>query len=433
MVCRVFGLLRHFSYALDLKPSVSYGLYSQYRKGGLDPNAVLEIGNKTRAVCERWLEVLRSEICSSFSPAIHSGRTLHSGPTQVSLYTDAFKEGLCGFCHCYYFKLDLTPARTTLPTLVLKLVAFYRGILAFHTLVRGFKVLLLTDSMAVKDIAAKGRARSELMQFVHSALLNSIKWAEVAPSATAIYRMTEASAFSDASTRPQLASRFAVLSKQAGVQGARVAHTAPRLRCGPSGGPSSSAGVSLRSWPARQQHRRPRRCPRRRRRCHCLWRLRAATRCRCMQGSVGEAANKGLRDRRGLSGRLKRDGASVVVTPAEDVSELYCVYLLDCFRWLFVNQLLRRHQVFAVMHDSATVTEDGLDTAITQWLRARTGGAVRAENFAYRGLRGGMCGGRPPGPAPALSAPAVDVHALLARPRTGHGEVCHRAAGGGGG
>jgi hypothetical protein len=69
---------------------------------------------------------------------------------------------------------------------VLKLVAFYRGILAFHALGRGFKVSLLTDGMALKDIAVTGRARSKLMQFVHCALLDSNEWAEVTPSATAI-------------------------------------------------------------------------------------------------------------------------------------------------------------------------------------------------------------------------------------------------------
>jgi hypothetical protein len=65
--------------------------------------------------------------------------------------------------------------------------------------------------MAVNNIAAKGWARSEFMPFVHGALLDSVEWAEVAPSATAIYFTTEANAFSDAGTPQQLASCFAAL------------------------------------------------------------------------------------------------------------------------------------------------------------------------------------------------------------------------------
>jgi hypothetical protein len=87
------------------------------------------------------------------------------------VYTDASEEGLCGFCHGHYFRIDLTPEWAILP--VLEFIAFNGGVLAFHQLIRGFKVSLFTDSSVVASIAENGRARSELMQLVHTALVSS--------------------------------------------------------------------------------------------------------------------------------------------------------------------------------------------------------------------------------------------------------------------
>jgi hypothetical protein len=55
---------------------------------------------------------------------------------------------------------------------VLEFVAFYGCVLAFHQLIRGFKVSLFTDSSVVASIAENGSAHSALMQLVHTALLS---------------------------------------------------------------------------------------------------------------------------------------------------------------------------------------------------------------------------------------------------------------------
>jgi hypothetical protein len=47
-------------------------------------------------------------------------------------------------------------------------------------MVWGFKVSLLTDSTAVKSIANRGAARSELMQMVHTLLLDAPEFQSLA-------------------------------------------------------------------------------------------------------------------------------------------------------------------------------------------------------------------------------------------------------------
>jgi hypothetical protein len=89
----------------------------------------------------------------------------------VRVYTDASWEGLCSFCHGFFFKLGLTACWAALLMAVLEFVAFFHGILAFHNMIRGFKVSLFTDSTVVESVANNGKARSELMQMVHTALL----------------------------------------------------------------------------------------------------------------------------------------------------------------------------------------------------------------------------------------------------------------------
>jgi hypothetical protein len=218
MARSVFGLLGHISDALCLSPSLSYGFFSQYKEGCLEPNEPLVLNDRTRAACERWLVRLLSEVCGAFSPSARGEQARYLGPTQASVYTDASEEGLCGFCHGHYFRIDLTPEWAVLPMPMLEFVAFHGCVLAFHQLIRGFKVSLFTDSSVVASIAENGRARSELMQLVHTALLSSVAWRNVAPSAKAMYlRSTEANASSDVCTRLRLASRFAALSAQAGV------------------------------------------------------------------------------------------------------------------------------------------------------------------------------------------------------------------------
>jgi hypothetical protein len=200
MARSVFGLLGHILDALGLSPSLWYGLFSQYKEGNLEPNDPLVFNDRTRAACELWLTRLRSEVCGAFSPSTRGEQARYLGPTQVSVYTDASEEGLCGFCHSHYFRIDLTAEWAVLPMPVLEFVAFYDGVLAFHRLIRGFKVSLFTDSSVVASIAENGHARSELMQLVHTALLTLAAWRDVAPSAKATYLSTEANAFSDAGT-----------------------------------------------------------------------------------------------------------------------------------------------------------------------------------------------------------------------------------------
>jgi hypothetical protein len=105
---------------------------------------------------------------------------------------------------------------------VLEFFAFFGGILAFHSMIRGFKVSLFTDSTVVESVANNGKANSELMQMVHTALLASAAFVLLGPSARTQYITTEANAFSHAGTRPQLATRFAAFCEQAGVRARRV-------------------------------------------------------------------------------------------------------------------------------------------------------------------------------------------------------------------
>jgi hypothetical protein len=51
MAHSVFGLLGHISDALGLSPSLSYGLFNQYKEGGLEPNEPLVLNDRTRAAC----------------------------------------------------------------------------------------------------------------------------------------------------------------------------------------------------------------------------------------------------------------------------------------------------------------------------------------------------------------------------------------------
>jgi hypothetical protein len=130
----------------------------------------------------------------------------------VRVYTDASREGLCGFCPDLYFAIALTPRWAALPMAVLEFVAFYGGILSLHSM----------DSSLVESVANNGKAQSELMQMVHIALLASPAFILLAPSALMTYITTEANAFSYAGTRQLLAAHFAALCEQAGVLARRI-------------------------------------------------------------------------------------------------------------------------------------------------------------------------------------------------------------------
>jgi hypothetical protein len=146
---KVFCLIWHFCDALCLPCTTSYGMYVDFWEGSKDPNALVRASPSTIEACERWLEILRTQVYGSFAPENHSGSTSYVSPVEVSVYIGASKEGLCGFCHGYYFKVDLMPRWTALPMAVLNFVAFYRGILTFVAMVMSFKVSLLTDSTFV--------------------------------------------------------------------------------------------------------------------------------------------------------------------------------------------------------------------------------------------------------------------------------------------
>jgi hypothetical protein len=215
---RVFGLVGHFCDALGIPRATMYGMYADIREGNMDPNALIRASPSTIAACGRWLEILRTRVCGSFAPEHRSGRTSFVGPTQVCVYTDASEEGLCGFCHGYFFKVRLSRRWAALPMAVLEFVAFFGSVIAFGHMIRGFKVSLLTDSTAVRAIANRGAARSELMQMVHTRLLDAPEFQALAQSARISYITTEANAISDAGTRLLLASRFVALCEQAGVR-----------------------------------------------------------------------------------------------------------------------------------------------------------------------------------------------------------------------
>jgi hypothetical protein len=119
MARSVFGLLGHISDALCLSMSLSYGLFNQYNEGDLEPNEPLVLNDRIHAVCERWLVRLRSEVCGAFSLSARGEQARYLGLTQASVYTDASEEGLCGFCHGHYFRVDLTPEWAVLPMPVL--------------------------------------------------------------------------------------------------------------------------------------------------------------------------------------------------------------------------------------------------------------------------------------------------------------------------
>jgi hypothetical protein len=107
--CRkAFDLVCHFCDALGIPRATMYGMYADFREGSKEPNALIRPSPATIAACKRWLVILRTRICGSFTPELRSGRTVFRGPTQVTVYTDASEEGLCGFCHGYYFKLCLS-------------------------------------------------------------------------------------------------------------------------------------------------------------------------------------------------------------------------------------------------------------------------------------------------------------------------------------
>jgi hypothetical protein len=140
----------------------------------------------------------------------------------VCVYTYSSREGLCCFCQGFFFKLDLTVLWAALPVAVLKFVAFFCGILALHSMVRGFKVSLFTDSTVVDSVANNSKANSELMQMVHTALLASAAFASLCQGARTQYITTGANTFLDAGTCSMLSARFAALCEQAGVRARRV-------------------------------------------------------------------------------------------------------------------------------------------------------------------------------------------------------------------
>jgi hypothetical protein len=120
MARSVFGLLCHISDALCLSPSLLHGLFNQHKEGNLESNDPLVLNDRTRAACERWLGRLRSEVYCSFLPSARGEQARYLGPTQVSVYTDASEEGLCGFCHGHYFRIDLIAEWAALPMPVIE-------------------------------------------------------------------------------------------------------------------------------------------------------------------------------------------------------------------------------------------------------------------------------------------------------------------------
>jgi hypothetical protein len=155
-----------------------YGMFANFCEGSKDLNAFIRASPSTIAACGRWLEILHTHLRVVRSRALlrlHLLRRADAfvGSTQLSVYTDTSEEGLCGFCHGDFFKVQLSRRWAALQMAVLEFIAFFGGVIAFGNMIRGFKVLLLTDSTAVRAIANRRAARSELMQMVHTWLLDA--------------------------------------------------------------------------------------------------------------------------------------------------------------------------------------------------------------------------------------------------------------------
>ena len=195
----LIGFLEHVRGVLFLRGDKMYGLYNPL---GIDrpPGEKVPCNDLMEKQMRRWIQRLHVQAGSSvlFVDAFLSGKRMPSNtpnkPARViGVFSDAAKEGtrqpglggwICGAVWQYRLNIEELQLHIT----VLEAVAAVANIMAAHDLLGGTESLppavcfeAQVDALSTAEVLIKGRARSPMMQLVHSQALLSPQFRAMLP------------------------------------------------------------------------------------------------------------------------------------------------------------------------------------------------------------------------------------------------------------
>jgi len=170
------GMMESARLIVGLSPQDMYGLYGgAFRACCARPaGAVMAATDRMRGLLVSW----RAHVAASAGALITSVFSAAPAPppSQASffLYSDAAGEGeapgLGGYCHGAYWYMALSARALRMPIAVLEFVGIAVNVMVFGRRLAGADVALYSDSLTSVQVL-NARARSDMTQFVHAAIL----------------------------------------------------------------------------------------------------------------------------------------------------------------------------------------------------------------------------------------------------------------------
>ena len=179
------GLLVHLKPFANMEENALYGLWRPLRPHGSPEDPICD-RSIPRAMLGKWIDRLTRQAGVPFSYACEetTARIPEDMRVIFHMMTDAAKAGaavpgLGGFLHGLWWAVALEPRDVVgdlqIPIPVLEFVAIAVGVIVFAPIVGVAAMAIYSDSLTSTDVIAK-HAHAELMQFVHSELLQLPEW-----------------------------------------------------------------------------------------------------------------------------------------------------------------------------------------------------------------------------------------------------------------
>ena len=196
-----------------------YGLYGPLG-AGLEPIELVKCSPLMHSQFQRFMHrlMVQSGISVELLPAFISGRPMAKVPTQIparriALYSDAAKEGtanpgLGGWTLGYTWTVPLTELHLQLDIPILEAIAAVVNVIFAWEVIggtdhlpEGFCFESHVDAQATAHVLIKGKARSPMMQFVHTLALEQQAFVEMLPFLLVYHCFGLANVASDAASR----------------------------------------------------------------------------------------------------------------------------------------------------------------------------------------------------------------------------------------
>lgn len=229
----LLGLLEHLVFLQGRRRRIMYHMWAPFKQGiALEPNRLLSPSPQIVRQCKAWIHLL------SKSSAVSALRMLSRIPPSVStlvitIYSDAAvskgpcsESGMGGWCHGQAWAVDLRGESPwamrcrALPIAALEFIATAVSLFTFaallpeaHRQTRNCLIHLRADALATPLILTEDAASSPLMVELHSCLLASDEYLQLAELAVISHVYGVGNEFSDAVSRSDR-SRLRALASQ---------------------------------------------------------------------------------------------------------------------------------------------------------------------------------------------------------------------------